>query len=77
METSSQPTALERVSETTDYIRTGCMGIELMFNLERAEAMRSLLIEAVGRDCVCEPEQACWMVESALSSLTQREVATA
>jgi hypothetical protein len=65
--TSSQPTATERVSETTDYVRTGCIGIILTWGVgEDADRVRDTLIRAAGRDCVCEEGLPCFLADGAL-----------
>ena len=57
---------------TMDYARTGCAAAEMVWSEHEADSFRQLMIEALGRDCVCKPGGPCWLVESGFKVLKQR-----
>lgn len=43
------------------YVETGCSAADLIWPDEKAARFRDLVIEAIGRDCVCEPGGTCYL----------------
>ena len=59
-------------STRKSYVETGCSAAEVTWNVQEADSFRRLMIEALGRDCVCEPGGHCWLLESAIKVLKPR-----
>lgn len=63
---------IPRVGSTKEHVATGCWAAELIWPTEKAEQFRELMIEALGRDCVCEPGGPCSLLNSAIKAGQQR-----
>ena len=59
-------------STRKSYVETGCSAAEVTWNVQEADSFRRLMIEALGRDCVCQPGGHCWLLESAIKVLKPR-----
>lgn len=64
---------IPRVGTTVErHVATGCCAAELVWPTEKAHQFRQLMIEALGRDCVCEPGGSCWLLDAAIKAGQQR-----
>lgn len=52
--------------QKTDYVRTGCCALEILYTEEQAAWMRDLLIRSIGRDCICQEGDACAFLSRAV-----------
>jgi hypothetical protein len=61
-------------AETHDcrHVKTGCVAAEVIWPIEDADRFRDLMISALGRDCVCEPGEHCWLLDAAIKVREQR-----
>jgi hypothetical protein len=54
------------------YVVTGCPAAEIVWSAEQADQFRQLMVSALGRDCVCEPGEPCWLLDQAISLWRQQ-----